>query len=63
VNGKKFVDMTKETGLDMVFFTMGSNFADFDGDGYLDMYLATGEPSFATLIPKGPRRSLRGLGS
>jgi FG-GAP-like repeat/ASPIC and UnbV len=51
VNGKKFVDMTQEAGLDAVFATMGSNFADFDGDGYLDMYLATGEPSFATLIP------------
>ena len=30
---------------------MGSNFADFDNDGLLDMYLGTGEPSFATLIP------------
>ena len=30
----------------MVFATMGSNFADFDNDGFLDMYLGTGEPSF-----------------
>ena len=36
--------MTKEVGLDMVFATMGSNFGDFDNDGYLDMYLGTGEP-------------------
>ncbi len=31
--------------------TMGSNFADFDNDGWLDMYLATGTPSFASLVP------------
>ena len=49
--GKGFEDKTKEAGLDMVFATMGSNFADFDNDGFLDMYLGTGEPSFATLIP------------
>ena len=35
----------------MVFATMGSNFGDFDNDGFLDMYLATGDPSFSTLIP------------
>ena len=31
--------------------TMGSNFADFDNDGWLDMYLATGSPSLASLVP------------
>jgi len=51
VNGQGFENMTKAAGLDMVFATMGSNFADFDNDGYLDMYLATGEPSLATLVP------------
>src|SRR5580698_10640403 len=30
---------------------MGSNFGDFDNDGYLDFYLATGEPHLGTLIP------------
>ena len=49
--GKGFEDKTREAGLDLVFATMGSNFADFDNDGFLDMYLGTGEPSFATLIP------------
>ena len=51
LSGKGFEDKTKEAGLDMVFATMGSNFADFDNDGFLDMYLGTGEPSFATLVP------------
>ena len=50
-NGKHFDNVTKEAGLDMVFETMGSNFGDFDNDGFLDMYLATGEPNLATLIP------------
>jgi hypothetical protein len=50
-NGTRFEDKTREAGLDMVFATMGSNFGDFDNDGFLDMYLGTGEPSFATLIP------------
>jgi len=51
LKGKGFEDVTKEAGLDMVFATMGSNFGDFDGDGYLDFYLSTGEPSLATLVP------------
>lgn len=49
--GKGFEDVTKEAGLDMVFATMGSNFGDFDNDGYLDFYLGTGDPSLTTLVP------------
>ena len=30
---------------------MGSNFGDLDNDGFLDMYLGTGTPSFAALMP------------
>ncbi len=50
-NGKGFDNVTQQAGLNMVFATMGSNYADFDNDGWLDMYLGTGEPSLATLIP------------
>jgi len=49
--GKKFVDVTKEAGLDMVFATMGSNFGDFDNDGFLDIYLGTGDPNYTSLVP------------
>jgi FG-GAP-like repeat/ASPIC and UnbV len=49
--GRSFEDVTEAAGLDQVFETMGSNFADFDNDGFLDMYLGTGEPNIATLIP------------
>ncbi len=51
LKGKGFQDVTKEAGVDKVYGTMGSNFGDFDGDGYLDFYLSTGDPSLATLIP------------
>src|SRR5262249_44177833 len=33
------------------FETMGCNFGDFDNDGFLDMYLGTGDPDLGTLIP------------
>jgi hypothetical protein len=51
LQGKGFKDVTREAGLDMVFATMGSNFGDFDNDGYPDLYLGTGEPSLAMLVP------------
>ena len=51
LGGKRFQDVTREAGLDMVFATMGSNFGDFDNDGYLDMYLGTGGPDLSILVP------------
>ncbi len=46
-----FRDVTQETGLNHAVFAMGSNFGDVDNDGYLDMYLGTGNPSFAAVVP------------
>lgn len=60
LEGKGFRDVAKEVGLDMVFATMGSNYSDFDNDGYLDMYLGTGEPDLSTLIPNRMFRNLGG---
>jgi hypothetical protein len=46
-----FRDVTAKVGLDRVVLPMGSNFGDVDNDGFLDIYLATGRPSFAYLMP------------
>jgi tetratricopeptide (TPR) repeat protein len=46
-----FEDVTAKVGLDKVFMPMGSNFGDVDNDGFLDIYLGMGNPSFTTLMP------------
>ncbi len=60
LNGKGFEDVTRRAGLDMVFETMGSNFGDFDNDGFLDMYLATGEPNLGVLVPNRMFKNVAG---
>ena len=51
LGGKRFEDVTKAAGLDLAMCPMGSNFADFDNDGYLDFYLGTGDPNYSMLVP------------
>jgi len=46
-----FADVTADVGLNRVFMPMGSNFGDVDNDGFLDVYLGMGQPSFADLMP------------
>jgi hypothetical protein len=46
-----FRDVTAEAGLDRVLMPMGANFGDIDNDGFLDIYLGTGNPSYASLLP------------
>jgi hypothetical protein len=46
-----FTNVTRETGLDKVVYSMGGNFGDIDNDGYLDMYFGTGNPDFRSLVP------------
>jgi hypothetical protein len=46
-----FEDVTQRVGLDKVFMPMGANFGDIDNDGFLDMYLGMGTPSYASLAP------------
>lgn len=60
LRGKAFKDVTVAAGLDRVYATMGSNFGDFDNDGFLDFYLGTGEPSLATLIPNRMFKNVSG---
>jgi tetratricopeptide (TPR) repeat protein len=51
VKGMRFDDVTKEVGLDRVVMAMGANFGDVNNDGFLDIYLGTGSPSYASLVP------------
>ncbi len=46
-----FRDVSAEVGLDKVFMPMGANFGDIDNDGFLDIYLGTGDPSYGSLVP------------
>lgn len=46
-----FEDVTENVGLDKVFMTMGANFGDIDNDGYLDIYLGNGNPSYTSMFP------------
>ena len=46
-----FKDVTTETGLDRVFMPMGANFGDIDNDGFLDIYLGNGNPSYTSVLP------------
>jgi hypothetical protein len=46
-----FEDVTAQVGLDKVFSPMGANFGDVDNDGFLDIYLGLGGPSFTVLVP------------
>jgi FG-GAP-like repeat/ASPIC and UnbV len=44
-----FRDVSKEVGLDRAMAPMGANFGDVDNDGYLDIYLGTGDMSYEGL--------------
>jgi hypothetical protein len=55
-----FEDVTKAAGLYRVVPAMGLNFGDLDNDGWLDIYLGTGNPDFGSLIPKRMFRNADG---
>jgi tetratricopeptide (TPR) repeat protein len=46
-----FQDVTAQVGLDRVFTPMGANFGDVGNDGFLDIYLGMGSPSFGSILP------------
>ena len=46
-----FTNVSQEVGLTKKAFAMGANFGDIDNDGYLDMYLGTGNPELESIVP------------
>ena len=46
-----FTDVTKFVGLDRAILIMGSGFGDLDNDGWLDIYLGTGDSLYESLLP------------
>jgi len=46
-----FEDVTEQVGLDKVYMPMGANFGDVDNDGFLDVYLGSGNPNFTAMVP------------
>jgi hypothetical protein len=55
-----FTNVTREAKLDETVFLMGSNFGDIDNDGFLDMYLGTGNPRYQSLVPNKMFKNLDG---
>lgn len=57
-----FTDVTKAAALYRVTPGMGLNYGDLDNDGWLDIYIGTGNPDFATLVPNLMFRNDEGRG-
>jgi len=57
-----FEDVAKRFGLVQAAMPMGCNFGDLDNDGWLDFYLGTGDPEYASLMPNLMFRNAEGRG-
>ena len=55
--GGRFEEVGIRAGLDRFFVPMGANFGDLDSDGWLDIYLTTGDPSLESIFPNAMLRN------
>ena len=55
-----FEEVSSKVGLNKIAFAMGSNFGDIDNDGFLDIYLGTGNPQYTSLVPNKMFKNLGG---
>ncbi|HEY0743687.1 MAG TPA: CRTAC1 family protein [Chryseosolibacter sp.] len=46
-----FTNVSEEVGLTKKAFAMGANFGDINNDGFLDIYLGTGNPELESIVP------------
>ncbi|HZV69275.1 MAG TPA: CRTAC1 family protein [Saprospiraceae bacterium] len=56
----QFKEVASEMGLNEAVNTMGCNFGDINTDGFLDFYLATGNPLYQSLVPNKMYLSIEG---
>ncbi|MEM1249615.1 MAG: CRTAC1 family protein [Acidobacteriota bacterium] len=49
--GLAFTEISRSVGIERPAMPMGANYGDLDNDGWLDVYLGTGEPDLASLMP------------
>ncbi|MFN0213453.1 MAG: FG-GAP-like repeat-containing protein [Saprospiraceae bacterium] len=57
---ESFVNLNRQAGLNSISYAMGNNFGDLDNDGWPDIYLATGKPDLAALVPNRMFRNVNG---
>ncbi|HEV2576944.1 MAG TPA: FG-GAP-like repeat-containing protein [Acidobacteriaceae bacterium] len=55
-----FRDVTDEMHLNRAILTMGASFGDLDNDGWLDVYLGTGDSTLTALLPNRMFRNNNG---
>jgi hypothetical protein len=55
-----FTNVSEYVGLTRKAFAMGSNFGDIDNDGYLDIYLGTGNPDLESIVPNKLYKNIGG---
>ena len=55
-----FEDVTVAMRLNRLLLSMGSNYGDFDNDGWLDFLVGTGDPDLGQLVPNRAFRNDRG---
>lgn len=55
-----FTDVTAEKDLDKIMYTMGSNFGDFDNNGWLDFIVGTGDPDMRSIMVNRAFKNDRG---
>jgi len=58
--GGRFKEVARSVGIDRPLLPMGANFGDLDNDGFLDIYIGTGNPDYETIMPNVMLRNADG---